>query len=1052
MLSKKARKFCWRSSLICIETIAVIAVLLAFMAGIAVWRLTSGPVDIGFAKGYIENALHYPGQGRVEMSDIVLHWPELDGPLLLGFQEGQVFNARNEPVLSVKEAAISLSKSHLLIGRISPRALILRDLKLNVLRRPDGTFAIGTGRQTEFAADDPADDTKGFLLDILDQIDPRNQDRQPGGSIFSQLNSFVIEGAQAVIEDQKMGISWRVPRLDLRLTRQEDGLSGEVMAVLPFAQSGNAGFSVDTFTEWDSRQTRFAGAFQNMDLSLLSDKTGGPDALLAQDIVIEGVFEGELSSKGSLLNLKGRVESTRGSVFHEKFAAESLPYRDLDARFLYDGRGQRLQIAGGEVTLEGLKLLFSADTDISDSKIESTLTTRIPEMEHARLDQYWPAGLKEGENSYKWAVKRLGQGVLKDIRAQIEVTATRDLENQWAAGLDNARLRFDFENMRVDYNAPQPPVTNARGTVQLDYRAERIAVDIAGAELAGLDITGAELEFTNIIEKGKGQADIYITLQGGLDKVLAFAEVDPIGLDHRFDLEKVEGQTELQVNLGFPVRDGTKLEQFDIDIRGQVSNAGLPGVVADLDLTGGPYNMRIDNQRFEMTGEGRLAGRPVSLTFDQYIKSAGKPYKYKVEASLTADENLRAALDIDLSEFLAGPLPVDVVYTKFQNSRATADVQADLRPARVFLKPFDYEKRAGAAGQLSLQAQLEEENIRRISQIRGKAPDLTVQGGHINFINRNGADLISDGEISQFTVGETVAGLDFEYTSERHLRLVLSGSFLDLRPFLDDGGKGEEAYDAPPLKFSVNVDRMRTADGEVIRHGKLYADIDGEGRFNQLELDAVAGQGDVYLRYKPDQSGMRVFRLEADDAGAALKAFEVYDNIIGGSLSVYAEPIRGIYDRNLVGVAEISDFKVVNAPALAQLLSIMSLPGLLSALNNEGLTFSKLEAKYDWLYRPQGSLLVLKDGRTSGNSLGLTFEGTFDNAAGTLDANGTIVPLSGLNRMISSIPLLGQILSGGSESVFAATYAVKGDADNPDITVNPLSVLTPGLIRRILFE
>ena len=172
----------------------------------------------------------------------------------------------------------------------------------------------------------------------------------------------------------------------------------------------------------------------------------------------------------------------------------------------------------------------------------------------------------------------------------------------------------------------------------------------------------------------------------------------------------------------------------------------------------------------------------------------------------------------------------------------------------------------------------------------------------------------------------------------------------------------------------------------------------------------------------------------------------------GGTLVIYGEPIRGVFDRNLVGAAEIRDFKVVDAPALAQLLSVMSLPGVVKNLNGEGLAFKKMKADFDFLYRPNGSLLVLKDGRTSGNTLGLTFDGTFDNAASTVDVNGTIIPLSGVNKIIGDIPLVGDILTGGTGALIAATYSMKGPGDDPKVVVNPLSVLTPGILRRILFE
>ena len=60
--------------------------------------------------------------------------------------------------------------------------------------------------------------------------------------------------------------------------------------------------------------------------------------------------------------------------------------------------------------------------------------------------------------------------------------------------------------------------------------------------------------------------------------------------------------------------------------------------------------------------------------------------------------------------------------------------------------------------------------------------------------------------------------------------------------------------------------------------------------------------------------------------------------------------------------------------------------------------------------------------------------------------------MDGLNKVIGSIPIVGDILTGGSGGVFAATYSVKGPSENPEISANPLSVLTPGILRRILWE
>lgn len=194
-------------------------------------------------------------------------------------------------------------------------------------------------------------------------------------------------------------------------------------------------------------------------------------------------------------------------------------------------------------------------------------------------------------------------------------------------------------------------------------------------------------------------------------------------------------------------------------------------------------------------------------------------------------------------------------------------------------------------------------------------------------------------------------------------------------------------------------------------------------------------------------------RLEADDAGATLKAFELYDNVVGGKIVLYGEAVGPAEPYILHGNMELLNFNVVNAPALAHLLNAISLLGLGQVLSGEGLYFSKMEAGFDWFIRPTGDLYVIKDGRTSGSSLGLTFAGSVDKSSHQVELNGTVIPASMLNDIITSIPLIGDILSGGSDGgIFAAAYTMKGPMSNPEISVNPLSVFTPGIFRRIFFE
>jgi hypothetical protein len=56
-----------------------------------------------------------------------------------------------------------------------------------------------------------------------------------------------------------------------------------------------------------------------------------------------------------------------------------------------------------------------------------------------------------------------------------------------------------------------------------------------------------------------------------------------------------------------------------------------------------------------------------------------------------------------------------------------------------------------------------------------------------------------------------------------------------------------------------------------------------------------------------------------------------------------------------------------------------------------------------------------------------------------------------LQRFIGHIPLLGRLLTGvNREGIIAAQFSITGKLADPEITAQPLSVLTPGITRDLV--
>jgi hypothetical protein len=132
----------------------------------------------------------------------------------------------------------------------------------------------------------------------------------------------------------------------------------------------------------------------------------------------------------------------------------------------------------------------------------------------------------------------------------------------------------------------------------------------------------------------------------------------------------------------------------------------------------------------------------------------------------------------------------------------------------------------------------------------------------------------------------------------------------------------------------------------------------------------------------------------------------------------------------------IGPTRVRNANALADLLNAVSIVGLLDQLNGPGIAFEQTQAKF--IIAPNA--VEITRSSAIGGSMGLTMAGVYHSDTDQIDMQGVISPLYMLNA-------IGSILTQNGEGLFGFNYRIHGKASDPRISVNPLSILTPGMFR-----
>ena len=1117
---KKPCKSSWLVSIFLIIGIIILCLMAAFLV-----RMQQGPIDLTFAKPQIEQALSYTansssnnsndqqsGQYDVLISSAELTWPNILSPILIETHGVQI-NQKDVTALSVDKVSLGLSGLHLLQGKILPSKIII-DGPTFQLKREDGSFnlfwqdentsapPITTTDETvngildEGVLEDVAtslhqeifDDIFGFgeeevtksdsNIDVDQKVLPTAKEMRrnareflahitnPENSEIDALSALrVIELQNAVIMAPNNMTQDYLALMDISLLKNRQGLKGELRATLPKVNGESALLKSDIFYRRDEQDITFTAEVVEINPQSFAALFPQQSLLQNQDLPLNGAVKAVFNQEFKLQEATANLNIAAGRL-NVPEVYDGLQIKDAMFEAYFNRPDGVVSINRFDAIAGGIPIKLKAQGSLDNGVLKLPLKATINKVPMNDIENILP--LTEDGTSFKeWLTVKLRDGILSNIIFTADVTiGGRTETTERDVNFINSKMTFDFDGLTIKYSDTLMPVTQSKGNVTY----EKDSLKIIGEKGNIKDMIGRNVRvtLTDLSVSGGGDANISLDATGPMATIFEYVSAEPLnmGQDVGFDTKAVQGKIDFNLQLSFPTLKDLPKEKVKLVLNGKVDNLMLPNVVQGLPLTGGPYDLAFKDGMISLKGNGQLAGRPINVSWVDYVDPKGRDFSSQVKARLTADDELRRIFGIGLEEYLSGPVPIDVTYTD-RGVRATIDVTGDLTPARLNIEPFQYNKAASQAGSISLKAYMNGETLQEIDRLNLTAPGLSFGDGRLIFKTlSNGETDVARGNIPRFVLGQTTVAADFEVMPNNGLKIIANGAVVDAKPFLV-GDKSQAIQSSTnnqavvqaqaknqeqPLQLSITATKMLMPKNNSLRSVKFYMDRDAAGEVKRIEMDADVGKGVMFIRFMPEvKTGKRTFRMESTDAGASLKAFDLTDKVVGGTMNVYGQPRGGDKEGDLFGQAKIEDFRVRKAPGLTKVLNALSLSGMLDLMNNDGLVFEKLESDFQWKFREDGDLLIVENGRTSGASLGLTFEGVLNNSAKTTDISGTIIPLSGLNRTLGEIPVLGQILTGG-KALIAATYSMSGNSADPKVSVNPLSVLAPGFLRRLLFE
>ena len=277
-------------------------------------------------------------------------------------------------------------------------------------------------------------------------------------------------------------------------------------------------------------------------------------------------------------------------------------------------------------------------------------------------------------------------------------------------------------------------------------------------------------------------------------------------------------------------------------------------------------------------------------------------------------------------------------------------------------------------------------------------------------------------------------------------KILIKGSKFDatnLAKYLNRKSK-ENKLEKISGDIEIEFKNIKAPMSEKLQNFRLLGKIKN-GKFEKIISKGDFGDNnflDISMK-KNKNSNKKYLEIYSDLTSPLLTEYSFFNGLSGGKL-LYSSVIDGSKTASKI---KIDNFKVINAPGIIQLLSLADLGGLADLAKGEGLSFDTLEIDIE----NSDGFLKIKEILALGPSISVLMDGYRDKA-GLTSLRGTLVPAKTLNRIISKIPLLGDLVipKEVGEGLFGISFKMKGPKGNIKTSINPIRTLTPRFIQKII--
>ena len=693
----------------------------------------------------------------------------------------------------------------------------------------------------------------------------------------------------------------------------------------------------------------------------------------------------------------------------------TIPCASSKQCYIHDFRS-RLIYQNGVLSVKNFSLLLDQSKISAIGVVNSedvNLSFNFDIILSEKLCDYWVGGLYPDLN--KWYCYNISGGNISDITLQIK-GKWKDIFDHY--DLSNYDISADIKNVSMRFNEDFDPIKIVNGKLLLHDNKFVITSD--DSNFKGVLIQNGTLNIENLNDKN-AVMNITGNSTGDVKELYKVVNEEDIVL---LDKNKISGNSSTEFNFQIFNLLNDDAVDYVSNIHTKVKSFIADDVFNTFDIYDAEVDVILHNQDIDVESKGYMNGYPMSLKMHRNLKDSHKSH-YEFVGYISSQNMVE--LDIFDYEGSSGVVKTNLQwYSNNDNTVVTGDI--DLSQLKLQINGLG---NTTFQNVVKFSAMFKDKDEIKINHASIVGDDVDVE---LNGKVGNNVELFLNKIKLKNTDAKAEIKKGKDFTEVKLFAKSLDLSNVDLSEII----KGKSSL--KQTKVNIVADRVLMKNNVVTNAVNFTMDCN-DGKCNQIKLTGgFLDNSNFEIEYGP--IGLEI---TTDNAGELLRAMDVLKTINRGKLSFYMYPIE--HDKVTSGMFSLTNFHIVNASILAQILTLSSLKGVVNTLNGKGIYFNTLNVPFTY----QNNLINITESWIEGSELGISLGGEIDIDTKMFDIKGQIIPAYVINKIIWRTPIIGKLLTGGqSRGVIAIDYKVKGTDKDHDLSVNLMSILTPNLLKRVL--